>query len=166
MLILSQLSVVRAKPMEMPCSWPFHIRSCIANELRLTHQIRRRMLLPPHTLLVLCSQYSHVLVCSPDTDVYHIGFPLLSPENNVIVQLNTYTSIEHQYLQANKLRLALNCDPDLVAVEADSRLALLQALFVATGCDYTSFFAGIGKATFMRVAFQHCSFVLNHVQVL
>ena len=45
-LILSVLSVVRAKPMEMPCSWPFHIRSCIANELRLTHQIHRWMLLP------------------------------------------------------------------------------------------------------------------------
>ena len=46
-LILSLLSVVRAKPMEIPCSWPFHIiRSCIANELCLTHQMRRRMLLP------------------------------------------------------------------------------------------------------------------------
>ena len=83
-------------------------------------------------LHVLCSQYSCALVCSPDTDVYHIGFPL-------IVQLNAYTSIEHQYLWANQLRLALNHDPDLAAVEADNRLALLQALFIATGCDYTSF---------------------------
>ena len=43
--ILFLLSVVSAKPMEIPCSWPFHIRLCIANELRLTHQIRRRTLL-------------------------------------------------------------------------------------------------------------------------
>lgn len=110
-------------------------------------------------LHVLHSQYSRVLVCSPDTDVYHIGFPLLSPENDVIVQLNVYTSMEHQYLWANKLQLALTGDPDLAAVETDNRLALLQSLFIATGCDYTSFFAGIGKATFMRVAFQHCSFI-------
>ena len=59
-LTLSQLSVVRAKPMEMPHSWPFHIRLCIANELRLTHQIRKRMLLPPHTLLTI--QY-HLYMC-------------------------------------------------------------------------------------------------------
>ena len=110
-------------------------------------------------LHVLHSQYSRALVCSPDTDVYHIGFPLLLSENDVIVQLNAYTSIEHQYLQANKLRSALNHDPDLACVEADCRLALLQALFIATGCDYTSFFAGIGEATFMRIAFQHCSFI-------
>lgn len=54
--------------------------------------------------------------------------------------------------------MALNHDPDLAAVEADNRLALLQALFIATGCDYTSF-AGIGKATFMRITFQHCSLI-------
>ena len=36
-LILSLLSIVIDKPMEIPCSWPFHIRSCIANELCLTH---------------------------------------------------------------------------------------------------------------------------------
>ena len=38
-LILSLQSVVIAKPMEIPCSWPFHIRSWIANELRLTYII-------------------------------------------------------------------------------------------------------------------------------
>jgi hypothetical protein len=38
-------------------------------------------------LHVLHNQYSRVLVCS-DTDVYHIGFPLLSSENDVTVQLN------------------------------------------------------------------------------
>ena len=31
--------------MEIPCSWPLHIRSSIANELRLTHLIRSRTLL-------------------------------------------------------------------------------------------------------------------------
>ena len=31
--------------MEIPCSWPLHIRSSIANELRLTHLTRSRTLL-------------------------------------------------------------------------------------------------------------------------
>ena len=38
----------------MPCSWPFHIRLCIANELCLTHQIHRQTLLlsPPFGWLI------------------------------------------------------------------------------------------------------------------
>ena len=31
--------------MEIPCSWPLHIRSSTANELRLTHRKRSRTLL-------------------------------------------------------------------------------------------------------------------------
>ena len=31
--------------MEIPCSWPLHIRSSIANELRLTHLTHSRTLL-------------------------------------------------------------------------------------------------------------------------
>ena len=31
--------------MEIPCSWPLHIRSSTANELRLTHRTRSRTLL-------------------------------------------------------------------------------------------------------------------------
>ena len=110
-------------------------------------------------LHVLRSQYRRQLVCSPDTDVYHIGFPLLSQQNDVVVQLNTYTSIEHKFLHVHKLRSALDGDPDLAIVPPHQTFKMMQTLFIATGCDYTSFFAGIGKATFMRIAFQHCSFV-------
>lgn len=39
-------------------------------------------------LHVLRTGYTRVLVCSPDTDVYHIGFPLLSPKNDVVVHLH------------------------------------------------------------------------------
>ena len=100
-LILSQLSVVRAKPMEMPCSWPFHIRSCIANELRLTHQIRRRTLLPPHTLLVhdiakctlpsgIGTQFSHSSI--PNT---HFSTALKqSTESSTSIQAPTRPSVD------------------------------------------------------------------------
>ena len=66
--------------------------------------------------------------------------------------------MEHQYLHVEKLRSVLNRDPDLAVVPENTRLKLLQALFIATGCDYVSF-AGLGKATFMKIAFQHCSFI-------
>lgn len=32
-------------------------------------------------------------------------------------------------------------------------------MFVVTGCDYISFFNGIGKATFLRCFFQHAQFI-------
>ena len=36
---------------------------------------------------------------------------------------------------------------------------MLQTLFICTGCDYVSYFAGIGKSTLLKVFFQHASFV-------
>ena len=61
--------------------------------------------------------------------------------------------------------MVLNHDSVLAVVVADNRHALLQALFISTGCDYTSFFASIGKATFMRIAFHHCSFVNDNSEL-
>ena len=110
-------------------------------------------------LHALRSEGTRKLVCSPDTDVYHIGLPLLGHTVDVIVQLSSYTSIERRYLHLNKLRTALNTDPDLATTQHETRSKLLQSLFICTGCDYTSFFVGIGKATFMRIAFQHCEFI-------
>ena len=36
---------------------------------------------------------------------------------------------------------------------------ILQILFVCTGCDYISFFSGLGKATFLRYFFQYATFI-------
>ena len=101
-----------------------------------------------------------VLICSPDTDVYHIGLPLQSiQEKQVIVQTSAINSQELQLLHLNHLILALRNDPDLAAVNATILPQVLQTLFVSTGCDYTSFFSGVGKATFLRYFFQNASFI-------
>ena len=111
-------------------------------------------------LHALRSTGTRKLVCSPDTDVFHIGLPIAnSSAMDVIIQLNSYTSMEHRYLHLDALCTALHCDPDLAVVPQAIRPKWLQTLFISTGCDYTSFFAGIGKATFMRIAFQFCSFI-------
>lgn len=103
---------------------------------------------------------SRVLVCSPDTDVYHIGLPMTHQYSvEVIVQLSALTDLEHRYLDLNKLCSALTDDPDLAAVPPTLRPQLMQSLFICTGCDYISFFVGLGKATFLSVAFQHSEFV-------
>ncbi len=36
---------------------------------------------------------------------------------------------------------------------------ILQTLYVFSGCDYTSFFSQLGKATFLRYFFQYASFI-------
>ena len=36
---------------------------------------------------------------------------------------------------------------------------VLQTLFVSTGCDFVSFFSGIGKAFFLKVFFEYAKFV-------
>jgi hypothetical protein len=42
---------------------------------------------------------------------------------------------------------------------AQTQLQVFQTLYVCSGCDYTSFFHQIGKATFLRHFFQHANFI-------
>jgi len=38
---------------------------------------------------------------------------------------------------------------------------IFHTIFVATGCDYISFFSEIGKATFLRYFYQHAEFIFS-----
>ena len=103
------------------------------------------------------------LVCSPDTDVYHIGLPLVSQfQCDVIVQISSLSSIEHKYLSITQLCSALSNDPDLAVIPEELRPQMMQSLFICTGCDYISFFKGIGKVTVMDVVFQHSGFISSN----
>ena len=66
---------------------------------------------------------------------------------------------ESRFLVLNNLRLALHEDPDLADIKRPALTSVLQTVFVATGCDYVSFFARIGKATFLDTLFQSASFI-------
>lgn len=100
-----------------------------------------------------------VLVLSPDTDVYMIGIALESAHHkNVIVQINKYSARELKFLSLLSLKIALENDPDLGLLHSYDLIQILQRIYVCTGCDYVSFFSGIGKATFMRY-FQHSAFI-------
>ena len=96
---------------------------------------------------------------SPDTDVYHIG--LTQTEKEVMVQINTYCSKSLQFLHLTNLKYALECDPDLSTIDKDLLPKIFQTLYVSTGCDYTSFFSGIGKATFFRYFYQYAEFITS-----
>jgi len=99
------------------------------------------------------------LVCSPDTDVFHICLPIVSTQHDVYVQISTLTTPDARFLHLNLLHTALAGDPDLASTPTSQLPKILQMTFICTGCDYISFFSGLGKATFLRVLFQHSSFI-------
>ena len=101
------------------------------------------------------------LLFSPDTDVYHIGLTVLPhlPAAKAVVQLSKSFKDGSKFLWLNKVNEALLTDPDLHGVPQEYRLQALQSLYVCTGCDYVSFFAGMGKASFLSTFFQYAAFI-------
>ena len=61
----------------------------------------------------------------------------------------------------NSIITALNNDPDLSQIPVHLRPQVLQSLYVATGCDYTSFFTGLGKVSLLTTFFQHATFITS-----
>lgn len=57
---------------------------------------------------------------------------------------------------------ALQHDPDLAALPSHVIPQVLQTLYVTSGCDYISFFSGIGKATFLRYFYSYANFITSN----
>ena len=108
-------------------------------------------------LHVLNSTAQHLLILSPDTDTYHIGLTLLPPGKEVIIQLSSPGARELNLL-LHRLIDALTRDPDMTHIPRTQVTAVFQAIFVSTGCDYVSFFSGIGKASFFKAFFREIWF--------
>ena len=101
------------------------------------------------------------LLFSPDTDVYHIGLTVvpLVPEGEIVVQLSRSLKEGSKFLSLHLLLEALYNDPDLHGIPLDLRPQVLQSLYVCTGCDYVSFFVGMGKVSFLSTFFQYAAFI-------
>ena len=70
------------------------------------------------------------LVCSPDTDVYHIGLPLVyNQSQDVFVHISVFSSQEHRYHSLNSLTTSLLNDPDLSSIPRDLLPKVLQTLY-------------------------------------
>ena len=107
------------------------------------------------------SQGQRKLIFSPDTDVYHIGLSAISliPDTQIIVQLSKDHTHGARFLCLNTLLDALSNDPDLADILPNLRPQAMQSLYISTGCDYVSFFTGIGRASFLSTFFQSASFI-------
>ena len=105
------------------------------------------------------------LILSPGTDVYHIGLPVIAATDlDVLVQLSSFTSIELLLLDIQALKQAFVNDPDLASIPTSSIGDIIQTLYVSTGCDFVSFFTGIGKATFLNTLYQYCNFICANTE--
>lgn len=105
---------------------------------------------------------------SPDTDIYNIGLPIVCqqhPQPDVYVQLHGRCKDFHRYLHVNSFLQALDADPDIAQVPPEKRANILRMVYIATGCDYISYFKGISRVLvkffFLNVfsSMQHSSLV-------
>ena len=95
-------------------------------------------------------------VLSPDTDVYHVGLPIVAgTELECTVRLSLFNSTEQRFLDLQALITALQNDPSLATIEQLTLPSVMQMLYISTGCDFISFFTGIGKATFKATLFEY-----------
>ena len=84
---------------------------------------------------------SKTFILSPDTDVYHIGLPLLSSTDEVIAQLSRPSDKELNLLNLHILADLLQRDPDLAHILSNDVLTIVQSIFVCSGCDYMCLFS-------------------------
>ena len=101
------------------------------------------------------------LIFSPDTDIYHVGlsFTHLLQGMDVVIQLTKTFREGTKFLLFHNLVQAIHSDPDLQGIPFALRSQALQSLYVCTGCDYVSFFRGMGKVSFLSTFFQYASFI-------
>ena len=114
-------------------------------------------------LHIINSSGQKKLVLSPDTDVYHIGLPIVAASSlEVVVKLSLFTSLENRYLDMQALIKAFVDDPDLAPVPSSLTPTVIQMLFVCIGCDFISFFNGLGKASFLATLFEYSEFICSN----
>ena len=105
-----------------------------------------------------------IFIYSPDTDVYNIGLPItfITSHAECIVQINLPHSNEQRFVHLKNLKTALENDPDLASIPRERLPRTLQMLFILSGCDYTSYFTGLGKAAFLNAFYQYSNFITGN----
>ena len=110
-------------------------------------------------LHVRSSELSSFLIYSPDTDVYHIGLPLCT-DKDVVMKINAKQAADERFLHMTKLRNSFNNDIELQAISNKDRYLYIQKIFISSGCDYVSFFRGLGKNKFFSATLKYSHFIL------
>ena len=67
--------------------------------------------------------------------------------------------MEHKLLDVQALIHAFTNDPELAHIPSHDLPSLIQVLFVCSGCDFISFFNGLGKASFLATLLEYSNFI-------
>ena len=60
---------------------------------------------------------------------------------------------------------AITHDHDLQSIVAEDRSKILAMLYILTGCDFTSFFGGLEKSSFLKVFFHFSEFITGDTRI-
>ena len=71
-----------------------------------------------------------------------------------------------KFIHLNALSQSFHSDPDLSRIEATDLHQVLQTAYVSSGCDFVSFFSGIGKASFLSALYTHAGFISSNTDDL
>ena len=112
------------------------------------------------------SPFTKQYIFSPDTDSYIIGLTHTSRNKQIYVELSPLGAKEKRLLNLNKLIDSIERDPDLSQLQPNTLPLILQVVYVSTGCDYISFFAGLGKSSFLKALFTYSEFITSGVPVM
>ena len=100
-----------------------------------------------------------MLIMSPDTDIYHIALPMDHDNKDISIQISKFNCKELRFMHLTAFLSVTRNDPDLASLPPHQIPQVLQTLFVVTGCDYVSFFSGIGKATLLCCFYKYAEFI-------
>ena len=110
--------------------------------------------------------YENILIISKDTDLYHIGLPIVQSHQNknVFIQLQLSATYDNddKYIHVNGLLNALQNDHEFHSVPKHVIPYFIMLFFICSGCDFTSSFYGFGKSTFMDLCFKNSEFIYKN----
>ena len=78
--------------------------------------------------------------------------------DEIIIQLS-HIGKPVKLFHLNNFIEAIRIYSDLHSIHPPGRAKVLQVIYIATGCDFVSFFVGIGKVGFLKAFYQYADFI-------
>ena len=106
------------------------------------------------------SDPEQVVVYSPDTDIWNIILPFIPKyrHKHILVQTNI-SSRECTYVNLNELEASICHDSMFQRCNIGQLPQIMQTVYIASGCDFTSFFKYHGKVTFFNTFVSNAQFI-------
>ncbi|CAC5360348.1 unnamed protein product [Mytilus coruscus] len=110
------------------------------------------------------SKSQRIIIYSPDTDKFIVGLPFIDSIGDKTIYLQLKDScFDHQFVDMRMFSLQMSNDMCLKGLSKSADC--LQMVYIASGCDFVSFFHGYGKKTFFYVFRQNADFISSDLSI-